>query len=187
MNENVILDRILNDANIQSKQIIDNANQEIDNLKLSLEDFDSELKQKYESETQKFKKHCLEYYNSNLEFGKRRLVLEAKNDILNDLKEKTIEKIANFSKEQKVNFIEKLIAQNAEENEILEYNIDSINDEDLSNLEIVKKLNLKISKNPLIKKGIVLSTLIYDKNLSFESVVNELFNKRKNEILKVLF
>ena len=187
MNENVILERIIEDANIESKHIIDSANVEIENLKNNLVDFDNSLKQKYELEIDKFKEKNQEYYESNLEFSDRKLSLEVKNNVINDLKNKAYEKIINFSKSEMLEFIEKILVQNAEKNEILYYNIDNIGDDDLAGLETVKNLNLLIIKNAEIEKGLLISTKIYDKNLSFKNLIQELFNKKQKEIFEVLF
>ena len=45
MNENIILERIIEDANKQAKNIIDEANQEIEKLKNSLNEYDKKLNQ----------------------------------------------------------------------------------------------------------------------------------------------
>ena len=84
-------------------------------------------------------------------------------------------------------FIEKILVQNAEKNEILYYNIDNIGDDDLAGLETVKNLNLQVIKNAEIEKGLLISTKIYDKNLSFKNLIQELFNKKQKEIFEVLF
>ena len=165
MNEQIILDRILNDANNQAKIIIDEANQEIENLKNSLTDYENELNQKTENELKKFKEKHSELFSNNLDFNKRIFVLEVKNQVINDLKEKAVKKINLLEKAEKLHFFEQILLQNAENNENLFYNISDFEDEDFSNMEVVKTLNLQIKKDLSIDEGIILSTDIYYKNL----------------------
>ena len=76
---------------------------------------------------------------------------------------------------------------NAEKFETLYYNLENIEDEDLSNLDSVKKLNLQVKKDLTIKSGLKLSTENYDKDLSIENLVEDLFNKNREKICNLLF
>ena len=187
MNEEIILNRILEDAKKESKQIIDLANAEIENLKNNLNEFDKQLNQKTTIELEKYKEKCIENYESNLKFNKSKIVLEVKNNVLDELKNKAIEKIKSLKKNEMIAFLSKIIEQNAENNEILKHNISDIEDTDLIELDIVKRLNLQVKKDSLIECGIMLSTEIYDKNLSFKNLAKELFNEKQKEIYEVLF
>ena len=187
MNEQLILDRILNDANNQAKNIIDDANNEIQNLKNSLTNYDNELNKNTELELEKTKSSYSEFCLNDLNFNKRKFVLEVKNYVINDLKKKAIEKINSFEKTEKLHFFEQVIAEHAENNETLIYNVNDFEDEDFNNMEIVKTLNLKVQKDLTIKQGMILSTDVYDKNLSLKNIVEELYNKNQQEICNVLF
>ena len=187
MNEQIILDRILNDANNQAKTIIDDANLEIENLKNSLSDYDNELNKKSEFELEKFKANYTEFCSNDLNFNKGKLVLEVKNYVINDLKNKAIEKINQLNKDEKIKFFEKILLQNAENNENLTYNISDFEDEDFNRIECVKSLNLKVQKDLSINEGIILSTDVYDKNLSLKNIVDDLYSRKQQEICNVLF
>ena len=187
MNEEILLNRILEDANNESKIILDSANAEIEKLNNCLDEFDKQLNQNTTMELEKYKEKCTENYESNLKFNKSKLVLEVKNIILDDVQAKAVEKIKNLKKGEMMAFLSKVIAQNAENNEILNYNINDIDDSDLNELDIVKKLNLQVKKDLSIESGILLSTEIYDKNLSFKNLVKELFTQKQKEICEVLF
>ena len=98
MNEELFLNRILDDANIEAKKIIDSANTEIDNLKKDLNEFDNQLNKNTSSELEKYKEKCLENYENILKFNKNKLILEVKNFVLNDVQIKAVEKIKNLKK-----------------------------------------------------------------------------------------
>lgn len=187
MNEQIILDRILSDANTQAKKIIDDANQEIENLKYGLSEYDNELKQKTDFELEKFKANYLDFCANDLNFNKGKLVLEIKNDVIKSLKEKAIEKINLMKKDEKIKFFEQILIQNAENNETLIYNLNDFEDEDFYKIECVKTLNLMVKKDLSINQGMILSTDVYDKNLSLRNIVDELYNKNQQEIFNVLF
>ncbi|MBQ8424788.1 MAG: hypothetical protein IJX17_02050 [Clostridia bacterium] len=187
MNEQIILDRILNDANTQAENIINEANQEIENLKNSLNEYDNQLNKNTNLELEKYKSNYLDFCSNDLQFKKGKLILEIKNQVINNLKEKAIEKINSLEKSEKIKFFEQILIQNAEKNEILTYNINNFDDEDFYKIECVKTLNLQIKKDLSINQGMVLSTDIYDKNLSLKNIVEELYNKKQQEICKILF
>ena len=133
MNENLILERIIEDANKQAKNIIDDANQEIENLKISLNEYDKKLNQNNEIELEKFKSNYLEFCSNDLKFNKGKLILEVKNQVINELKEKAIEKINLLEKGEKLKFFEQILTKSAENNETLTYNINDFEDEDYGN------------------------------------------------------
>lgn len=187
MNENIILERIIEDAKKQAKIVTDDANQEIENLKNSLSDYDNELHQKTELELEKFKSNYLEFCYNDLEFNKSKLTLKIKNDVINDLKEKAIEQINLLKKSEKIAFFEQILIKYAENNESLTYNLNDFDDEDFNKMECVKALNLKVKKDLSIDEGMILSTDVYDKNLSLKNIVDELYSKNQQAILKILF
>ena len=147
-------------------------------------------KREYENnelELKKFKESYLEFCSNDLKFNKGKLILEVKNQVINELKEKAIEKINLLEKGEKLKFFEQILTKNAENNETLTYNINDFEDEDFNKIECVKSLNLKVKKDLSIEQGMILSTDIYDKNLSLQNIVNELLSKNQQEIYKVLF
>jgi len=187
MNEEVILKKILNDAEKESKQIIDNANQEIEKLKMNLTDLENQLNKKSNDEIEKYRAEYSEFCLENLKFNKNKLILDAKNFVMKDFKKNAVETIKNLKKAEMIAFLSKIITQNAENSETLIYNIDSIEDGDLYEMDIIKKLNIKVKKDLSIESGMMLSTEIYDKNLSFKNIVDDLFVKNQTEIYSVLF
>ena len=46
---------------------------------------------------------------------------------------------------------------------------------------------LRVKKDLSINQGMILSTDVYDKNLSLKNIVDELYNKNQQEIYKILF
>lgn len=187
MNENIILERIIEDANKQAKNIIDEANQEIEKLKNSLNEYDKKLNQNTNLELENFKARYSEFCSNDLQFKKGKYILEIKNQVINELKEKAIEEINLLEKSEKIKFFEQILIQNAENDEILTYNINDFEDEDFYKIECVKSLNLRVKKDLSINQGIILSTDVYDKNLSLKNIVDELYNKNQQEIYKILF
>ena len=187
MNENVILDKILIEADSEAEKIIDDAHKEISSIKHELKNYENSLDSKLTLEVEKYKKESEEFYLGNLEFNKSKLVLEAKNELLEELKETAISQIKSYKNAEMVEFLNKILLKNAENNETLLFNINGIKKGDLEKLDIVKTLNLTIVEDKKIDEGLVLTTDTYDKNLSFESIVNDLFNQKRNEICNVLF
>ena len=187
MNENVVLERIITDAENESKQIIADANKEIENMQTELSVFEKSLEEKSNNEVEKYRVEGKEFYASNLEFNKSKLILETKNSVLHDLKKSAISRIKSYEKDKILYFLNKILLNNAEKDETLIFNVDNISEKDLKNLEAVKSLNLILLEDKSIEKGMILSTETYDKNLSFESIVSDLFDKKLNEICEVLF
>ena len=179
MNEEVILNRILDDANDQSELLISDANAKIEQLKEDLREFDYEQNQKALAEIEQYKTKYEEQNESNLKFLKRKLVLEVKNDVIKELKQRAIDKINGYSKEEMLEFLNKVISEHAEKNEKLSFNLDGISVSDIKGLASVNKLNLTVEKNTSLEKGLLLSTDVYDKNLSIENLAytNEKYAK----------
>ena len=187
MNEKVVLEKIISDAENESNKIIESANQEIENMNQNLIEYEKSLKEKSNLEIEKYKRENQELYSSNLEFNKNKLVLEIKNSVLNDFKKTALSKIKNYQKDELLTFLNQILLKNAENNEKLLFNIDNITESDLKKLDAVKSLNLVVVADNSIQEGMILTTEIYDKNLSFENIVLDLFDKKKNEICEELF
>ena len=145
MNEEVILKKILNDAEKESKQIIDNANQEIEKLKMNLTDLENQLNKKSNDEIEKYRAEYSEFCLENLKFNKNKLILDAKNFVMKDFKKNAVETIKNLKKAEMIAFLSKIITQNAENSETLIYNIDSIEDAGIINQPMVEVVRWKFA------------------------------------------
>ena len=83
--------------------------------------------------------------------------------------------------------VEKLLKENAEENETLLFNIKNVTKDDIESLKITKSLKLKVEKSKSENQGIVLSNNKCDKNLLFKDLVFYAFDNNQAEINNILF
>ena len=182
-----IVERILLDASNTSSQILTHAQEKAEMLELEAKEFvknQTELANKKMIEDKEFIK---EKYNTLLKIEQRKLLLKSKQNLIKDLKNEVLSVLLNKSKKELLNFVELLLTKNASKGETVLFNLEDIEEKDLSTLSIVKKLELKVVKSKGLEKGIILEGKNVDKNLIFVDLIEKTFEENQEEINSLLF
>lgn len=188
MQGEAIVKRILDDANLRAEECVNEAYNKAKQILEKADNFVKQKKEEVENFSNEKQQQISERYATLSKIEGNKIILNKKQNVLKDLKNKALNVLLSLNKDEKLALVEKLLKANAEEGEQLLVNIDGITLENVESLEIVKKLKLKVSKNKNVKQvGIILSSTNCDKNLLFASLVENAFEQEQNEINKLLF
>lgn len=178
------------------EKIIDDAKQQVEQIKLDTTTQTKEIKKQAQNEVKAMEKQVLAQSKKYDEKTKKhfeilskidcsKLLLQQKQQILQDIKDQTIEKINCVEKREILKFVEKILKENAVEKDNVKVLFKNCSCQDVKTLSIVKKLKLKVVKGEDL--GVVISNESYDKNFSLVSLVNEKFECQKSKIIDILF
>lgn len=182
-----ITKRILDDAVAKANSIVDEAKLQAEETLGKANSFAKTKQEEMLKKVGDYKISAAEKYNTLLKIEGNKILLKTKQNVLEKLKQKAIEDILNLRKEDMLKFLANLIKQYANKDETLKFNIKKITKEDVTSLDVVKKLNLKVEKLNEDEEGLVLSNASFDKNLLFSTLVNSAFEEKEDEISKILF
>lgn len=186
-----IINTIMTQANNTVSNIMNDA--EADRKKL-LEDTHEELNHRQEkslSEATVSVGQIIQRRLTLAELDSRKLILKAKQKIIDDVYYETITKLLNMTDNIYREFIGNFIDFYAEDNDIVivsERDSKRLNSEWLKKLAVEKGINLTMSNSyHNFRGGIILSSKKYDKNLTLETLVKEIRNETVSIVAKKLF
>ena len=187
MQGEAIVNRILADANEKATAFITDADVKADAIIDKAEE-DARLKQeKTEAICQEKDAQIVERFKTLSRIEGNKIILKKKQQILKDLQIKALDVLLSFDKKEMLALVEKLLKENAEENETLLFNIKNVTKDDIESLKITKSLKLKVEKSKSENQGIVLSSNKCDKNLLFKDLIFYAFDNNQAEINNILF
>lgn len=170
-----IIEKILSDAREKAKEITDRSLYE----KAMSEKATKEWVDKYiSSQRAELKKDCkdlIERRKTLAELDRRKLILQAKQDIIGDVIEKTYAKLCALKKEDYLKFVLALIGRYAENGDKIILSSDRVlSVSDLEGSTVVKEKGLTISKEVgAFKGGVFLEGKLSDKDLTFRAMLEE--------------
>ena len=182
-----ITKKIIEDAKLKANSIIEDAQNQADLILTEAKKFADDKKEETLKKVENFKESTIEKYNTLLKIEENKILLNERQNILNDLKKEAKAFLLDMKKEDMLKFLDKIIKSYAEKEETLLFNIKDVNKKDLSALESVKKLKLNVVESSLDEEGIVLSNKNCDKNLLFSSLIDCSFEKNDWKINELLF
>ena len=183
-----IVNRILSDATAKAEDITNVAKSQAEELLASAKTFAKDKLKEAEKISKQNNKKVEEKYVTLSKIEGNKVLLQAKQQVLEDLQTKALNFLLNQQKKQMLTFVEDLLKQYASKNEKLLLNIDGLTIADVKALKTVKELNLEVKANKNSEQvGIVLETENCDKNLIFESLIEDAFLNCQEEIYRLLF
>lgn len=183
-----IVNRILSDATAKAEDITSVAKSQAEEIIAKATAFAEEQLKEAEKISKQNNKKIEEKYATLSKIEGNKILLKAKQNMLEDLKSKALSFLLSSSKREMLLFVENLLKEHASKDETLLLNIENLSIEDVKCLNIVKKLNLKVEANKNKEQiGIILSTKACDKNLLFENLIEDAFVNNQEDIYKLLY
>ena len=188
MQGEAIVKRILEDAKLKADECVNEAYNKAKQILDVADNYTKKKREEVENSSNEKQQQISDRYETLSKIEGNKIILNKKQNILKDLKLKALNVLLSLQKKEKLALIEKLLKANAEESEQLLLNIEGVDVKDVEEMEVVKKLKLKVSKNKNAKQvGIILSSTNCDKNLLFSSLIENAFEQEQGDINKLLF
>ena len=187
-----ITSKILKDAEARKEKILATADEEKDRIiskkVSSANEVAKEILDKAEIEAKSKKERVI----SSAKLKVRNNKLAAKQEIIDEVFEKSIDKLTSLSKEEFLNFVKStILSMNLSGKQTLILNEQGLKFVDSSFIEeLNKKVNVQItlSKNPgKFKGGFILENNGIEINSTYEALVSSLRDELEFEVAKVLF
>jgi vacuolar-type H+-ATPase subunit E/Vma4 len=185
MQGNAIIERIKTDAQKSADEIRRVADQQ---ALLSLQQAETVLDEdtKKNDEIIKQKEQEIEQnFDIQTRLEQKKLELDRKQKVLQDLKSQTVTQIEQLSKADTLKMLENLLSKNAEKGDVVYVSMPSVTINDVAKLKTVKALSLKVQKGK--QTGLYLKGKIADTDLLLTTLVEQSFNKHQLEIVSILF
>lgn len=188
MQGEIIANRILQDGQIRADEIIEEAKQKAQKINSEAEEYALSKKEETQNIINEKAMQIQERYVVLSRIEGNKIILNKKQELLSNLKQKTLEALLKQDKAILLSFIEKLLKENASKGETLKINTGNISVKDVEALKIVKDKNLKVTNNKNSEEiGLILSSENMDKNLTFAELINDAYLQCQGEIGKILF
>lgn len=189
--KDAIIDKILFDAKAQSENIIneakDKAKDIISKAKSQVKAYSEEEIKRAESMLDDIEKRKVTV--ANLEV--RKILLSAKQNVINETFNNSLEKIVNLNKSEYLKIIKGMLRAHAQDKDIV---VISKNDKETITKTFIndtsKELGIKLTlsnKYGDFKGGIVLSSENYDKNITLDVELNTIRDEVEPKVAKMIF
>lgn len=183
-----IVNRILSDATAKAEDIISVAKSQAEEIVAKAQSFAKEKHKEAEKVSKENNKKVEEKYATLSKIEGNKILLKAKQKVIEDLKVKALQFLLSKPKKEMLLFVESLLKEHASKDETLLLNISDIDVSDVKTLSVVKKLNLHVEENKNSEQvGIILTSACCDKNLLFESLIEDAFVNNQEDIYRLLF
>ncbi len=188
MQGDAIVNRILADGKLKADEIVEEAKQKAFKINREAEEYATSKTEEAERIITERAQQIQERYVVLARIEGNKIILNKKQELLSNLKQKVLETLLKQDKATMLSLIEKLLKENASKGETLKINIDSVALKDVEALKVVKDKALKVTKNKNKDEiGIILSSANMDKNLTFAELINDAYSTSQGEISKILF
>ena len=188
MQGEIIVNRIIADANLKAQESTDNARQRAKSIMEEAEAFNEKKNQEVKDETAVRGKEISDRYATLARIEGNKIILNKKQEIIKDLKNKALDSLLALSNDKKLELVEKMLKNNASKGETLKVNIEGVSLDDVKKLKVVKDLELKVEKNNDKNAiGLILSSASMDKNLLFYQLIDMAYDENEEKINGILF
>ncbi len=184
-----IINRIISDAEKKATGIIDNANNLVSQKKADAEEWAEKYSNTQNQLIKKEVEETIERRSIVADLDVRKLILEKKQHVLDEVFSKAYEKLCNVSKEKYFALVEKLISLYADKGDTIILSKDEVlNAADLEKIVAVKEKSLKIASfRGDFVGGVILKGEFCDKDLTFKSLILDNKEKSSYKVAKQLF
>lgn len=188
MGKQEIIDRILSDAESEAQAIIAEAQRSADetisaaNAKIAAERAETEAEIALISERVASGRAAAARLDS------AKILLAEKRRVIDEIYSRALERLLSLGEKDYLKIVEKMIAENAEEGDLIVLSADFKYADGVKNLPVVAKLGLKISpERAPIRGGVRLCGKLSDKDLSFAALLGADLDEHQAELAARLF
>lgn len=177
-----IINKIISDAQSKADSILSDATKKSCSLIGNAEDWAKKYRETQEKILEQDKKDVLSRRLTVAELDVKKLTLKYKQDVIEKVLQKAYENLCNLKKAEYLEFVEKLIEENAEENDKILLSKDNVLSEgDVKSLKVYTDKNLTVCKERGdFIGGAMLIGSVADKDLTFKAVIDS----RKDILVK---
>ena len=170
-----IIEKILSDAREKAKEITDRSCYEKAMSEKSTKEWVDKYVSAKRAELKKDCKDLIERRKTLAELDRRKIILQAKQDLIGDVIEKIYAKLCALKKQDYLNFVLALICRYAEDGDKIILSSDNVlSQKDLEGALAIKEKGLTIAKEKgAFKGGVYLEGKVSDKDLTFKAVLEE--------------
>ena len=108
MQGDVIVNRILNDAQLKASEIINEANEKVNKINEDINIFAEEKSKEVTKKLEEASKQLSERYLTLAKIEGNKIILNKKQEVLKDLKKQALDTLLQLSKEEMLALVEKL-------------------------------------------------------------------------------
>lgn len=182
-----ITNRILQDAEARVQEIKNDCELKCQAILLDANNYAKQEQKKCKDLAKIKQKEIEDKYLTLAKIEGNKIVLKAKQNALEGVKQKALEFLCAQNKLETINFVEKLIEKNAEKSDLVAFNLKDVKEEDLEQIKCVKDLGLKVKFDKDLDFGVLLCGKNCDKNLLYKTLVDNAFSQVEKEICFKLF
>ncbi len=183
-----IIEQILLDASIYAQQLGERAEAEYNTLVETATQNAKKLLEEEAVRAEKDRKEQLARTTVIATLDGKKQVLSAKKRAIDDVFKSALESLNNLDKSAYTSIIDRLLTQHAPENAIVLLAKNTpITEQDFSALESVKAKNLSVEFGGDFLGGVIVKTPTADVNLSFEAILQELYDGLVSSVAERLF
>lgn len=185
MQGDLIVDRILTDAKIQAEEIEKKAEKQVAQMQREELSWQREKSSETSKKLKQKEKEISSATNVSAKIECKKVELQYKTKLFEKVKEEALLELCNMKKAQVKKFFEALLKTNAEKGDTLFWKCKNLEEKDVLNLPTVKKFSLEVKMGE--KEGLFLCGEKCDKNLLFETLVEDYVSNNLKEISELLF
>ena len=183
-----IIEQILLDASTYAQQLGERAEAEYNTLVETATQNAKKLLEEEAVRAEKDRKEQLARTTVIATLDGKKQVLSAKKRAIDDVFKSALESLNNLDKSAYTSIIDRLLTQHAPENAIVLLAKNTpITERDFSALESVKAKNLSVEFGGDFLGGVIVKTPTADVNLSFEAILQELYDGLVSSVAERLF
>ena len=185
MQGDLIVDRILTDAKIQAEEIVAKAEKQATEMQREELSWQKEKSGETSKRLKQKEKEISSATDVSAKIECKKVELKSKTKLLEKIKKGAVLELCNMTKVQAKKFFEGLLKKNAECGDVVFWKCKSLTEKDILSLASVKKLSLEVKAGE--KEGLFLCGERCDKNLLFETLVEDYIENNLKEISELLF
>lgn len=185
----VIIGKITAEAEEKSQKIAEKAESDVQKLIAAANVYADELKQKLNAEYSAEEVEAVRRRKTVAVLDAKKLVLQAKQEVLTEVFNRAEEKLHNLSKPEYVALCKKLLEENAENGDEVVLSSDGVlSPEDIKGLKVYADKNLTVAKGlGGFIGGLQLVGKICDKDLSFKAIIRAKKDESSAKLAEELF
>ena len=188
MENQTISNKIIQDAQDSAKAIIERALNDAENARVECAKNCEQTLNETKLQAQEKGEKVIERAQTLARLDAKKLLLKAKQDLLLHAVQNAKDRLRAMAKSDYLAFVEKQLKKHADMGDRVSLCISApLNEEDLTNLAIVKELSLTVEKSENFGGGIKLYGIKSDKDLSFNAVVDRYLSVNAQEISAIIF
>ncbi len=186
--EDALIAKIISDGEEEAAKILAAADKYYDETVQKAENAASEYIEAQRAETEAYIKNLKDGKETLGNLESKKILLAARQSLVETVYKRAVNKLGELNKKDCLDLIGKLISEYAEQGETVILPKDGeITAEEVSALDVVQKLGLKVEKTGMHGGGIILSGKQFDKDLSFAALADSVREKTESEVARKLF